>query len=661
MRKLSFFLLILLLSVSTSWASKVSQDESLKIAQQVAQNHTSRYSRVLELVHTETTNGRVRGREIVNYYVYNIGKGDGFVIVAGDNIEYPVIGYSHTSMYDNDNLPPAFKAWMENVKSNMNLKIEQKIKPSERTTKAWDKYLNESVEIRSGGVHLMSTKWGQQAPFNIMCPAYGNGSQSLVGCVATAMAQIMKFHNHPSTGTGSTEPYVTRRHNINIPAIPLTEPYKWDHMLPNYYSATEEQKNAVATLMYHCAATLQMDFSRDESLSYSSDVPAALVKYFDYDASVMVYERDLFEEQEWVNLLKKEIDSLRPVLYAGFNSSYGHAFVCDGYDSNNLFHFNWGWAGSFDGFYNIQDVHGFKHGNLAVVGIKKNEGGSPMYNIQLPERDLTATKTELPDLQSSRILYVNTGIINTGLGHFNGKLAVYLADMEDNIVASISNNQMVNLNPGEVKFLDNIQCRVRVDPKPGQYKIVIGAWTKSEPSDFRILKTTKKYKSELPLKIGTLVTSVSLNQNNFSMESSATLKLIATILPDNATLKTVSWSTSNPSVATVDTDGLVTAIEEGFATITVTTADGCFYTTCEVEVRNTSTATEDLKTSKIAFWANNKGLNVYLPERKAVQIVGLDGSVIYQSELSVGDSFIQLEEGVYFFVIDNTTSKIYVR
>ena len=239
---------------------------------------------------------------------------------------------------------------------------------------------------RNGGrsvPYLVQTKWDQSpAPYNSDCPydasSPQSGNHAYTGCVATAMAQIMKYWNHPAQGVGYnqydiSQPTYDYYGNMTYPGHPDygdngviyanfgTTTYDWDNMLNSYSQGyTTEQGAAVALISYHCGVSVNMKYGNyaDEGSGTSTDlVPNAIINHFRYSSNAYVVNKPT-NMQTWLNLLKESFDMGWPVLYSGAepNAGYGHAFICDGYDDNDMFHFNWGWGGSQDGMFLIDGI-----------------------------------------------------------------------------------------------------------------------------------------------------------------------------------------------------------------------------------------------------------------------------------------------------------------
>ena len=375
-------------------AEKVDAEKAARLAQRYIESKQQTRADV-RLKYTVTNRRDQQGRmqlmatpqDTVYYYVFNVNEdtAGGFVIVAGDDAVRPVLGYSTYGIYNENNLPPNFTCWMDNLKQEIAYAQTQNLPQSEDIRQEWEHYISGTSGIVRHAKNivgpLLQTKWNQYAPYNNLCPT-NDDKRCVTGCVATAMAQIMNYHRHPVRGRGQSTAYTTQTLKIDIPSVSFEVDYDWANMLNSYSgNATALQQNAVATLMYHCGVSLFMDYA-DESGASSGNVPIALTTFFGYDKSIMLTSRSNFDNNYWEDLLREQIDFGLPVYYAGSNSCTGHAFVCDGYDNTGLFHFNWGWGGLYDGYFVTTSLNpgmDFNRGQEIIINIKP-DGMPNLFN-----------------------------------------------------------------------------------------------------------------------------------------------------------------------------------------------------------------------------------------------------------------------------------------
>lgn len=317
-----------------------------------------------ENVITEAYTAETSGKNC--FYVFNRGTNNGYVIVAADErIADPVVGYSDSGAIDYDNMPDNVKAWMEIMKVSLT-NYAQKAATATRAS---------SVSYDNPVDPLMKTKWGQGEPYNLMCPTNSNGKHYVTGCVITAMAQVMYYHQWPNQGTGSHS-YEWNGQTLSADFSQST--YRWDLMLPEYNdNSSEESRNAVALLMKDCGIAVEAGYGGLVGTGAFEDMAAyALVANFDYDKSMRRLDRNFCSAIDYEQIFTSELRNGRPILIAGQPKvGSGHAFVIDGFNSAGYYHVNYGWTGSCNGFYKL-GAFGYDINMTIYHNIKRNEGGN---------------------------------------------------------------------------------------------------------------------------------------------------------------------------------------------------------------------------------------------------------------------------------------------
>jgi hypothetical protein len=289
------------------------------------------------------------------YYIVSFNP-SGWVIVSASDLVEPVLGYSVDSKFEIEKMPPHVNSWMGLISSDISFAEKEKIAPSTDISKKWNEY---GTEIQKKGSlkstsssqtgPLTATTWNQGKFYNEMAPVDENSSAGndhvWIGCVATAMAQVMKYWEYPSSGMGNHSYTHSKYGTLSVDFGNTT--YNWGAM-PN---SVNSQNTEVQRINYHAAVAVNMDFGPASSGAYLEDANTGLISYFRYNNTIFEASKSRWDNDEWIAQLKRELDAGRPVIYSGYNSTYtsGHAWVCDGYSSGNYFHFNWGWGGSFNG------------------------------------------------------------------------------------------------------------------------------------------------------------------------------------------------------------------------------------------------------------------------------------------------------------------------
>lgn len=283
-----------------------------------------------------------------DFYAFNDAHGNGFVLIAGDDCVTPVLGYSTTGSFSQDDMAPAFKAWLDAVSAD----ITAMRTSGNGTAKTADADANDQPTIVVAP--LIKTQWNQRTPYNDQTPTIG-GAHAMTGCVATALAQVMKYYEWPVTGTGSVH-YDTPTYDSKTIDVDFTKStYDWANMRDTYTTTdgtpgwNEAEGNAVAMLMHDIGAAIHMQYGTQSSGSWNSDIVNTVSRHFGYNATN--YKKANYNTGEWMTLIKQQLDAHNPLAYAGQEKNGGHEFVVDGYDSNDYMHVNWGWSGNGDGYF----------------------------------------------------------------------------------------------------------------------------------------------------------------------------------------------------------------------------------------------------------------------------------------------------------------------
>lgn len=385
--KATLALFIMIFTTTMAWAEQVTEEE----AQQQAQNFLTKLQSTNKVRRAQGTTPQITATcQVSGLYVFNVD-GGGFVIVSNDDRTIPVLGYSETDSIDPDNMPDNMRAWLQGYADEIAWLEQNNI----TTTAA-----GRTSELRRAGGHstaaispLLTTTWSQGAPYNNLCPFYSGDERSVTGCVATAMAQVMNYHQWPKEATKAIPGYTSSTHSIDLTeGLPATT-FDWANMKDSYSenNETADEAKAVATLMQYCGYSIQMDYG-SSSYAQTKRVAVALKDYFDYNTTTTQYvSRNYYSAEEWADLIYHELANNRPVVYSGFTPSSGHAFVCDGYKYENetdFFHINWGWSGTSDDYFVLSALDpreqgiggststvGYRYGQGAVIGIQPSTAG----------------------------------------------------------------------------------------------------------------------------------------------------------------------------------------------------------------------------------------------------------------------------------------------
>lgn len=395
MRKI-LLLFSLFLMTLVAWGEPIDRNEALKQANAFLSSKGIPVRQSLNMAYAQPGKA-AEARSL--YYVFNVGNDKGFVIVAGDDAVSPILAYADRGDFSEREMAPAAKAMLESYAQQIEM-IQQ----------------NPSLSVAASTSYeaiapMVETQWNQMKPYNYMCPTItGEPGRSVTGCVATAMAQIMYYHKWPVAETKVIPAYEMSTGELIAGADPVV--IDWDAMQLTYTGSEAEDDPAalaVAQLMVLCGKSVKMNYSYNSSGAGDGAMLNALKSYFDYDGAACLVYREDYANADWEKMVYDELAAQRPVYLSGFSESasgqVGHAFVCDGYDGQGLFHINWGWGGMSDGYFRLTllnpDDHGtggnngsggFNIDEGAIIGIQPNQGGTSQEVAQMTLDHFAATE-----------------------------------------------------------------------------------------------------------------------------------------------------------------------------------------------------------------------------------------------------------------------------
>jgi len=376
MKKLFLFLTFSWLLIGL-FAEPISQTEALSVAnswlQQVASSNTVA---VLQPLHNSENSN------LTDMYLATFTN-SGFLLLSADDTAQPVLAYDLTSTFPTTDIPDNLAWFIRQYSKEIGFIRNQyaEIHPDWRKVRQND--FSDFIPLRPVSP-LLQTTWDQSWPYNSMCPAdnMGSGGHALAGCGATAMGQIMKFWAYPTHGIGS--------HSYNHPDYGLLSAdfanttYNYASM-PNslWFSANTN----ISTLLYHCGIAQNMDYGPNGSGSQVTAIRPAFVNFFGYESTAQTVYKYAYTTANWEAALRAELDAGRPIFYFGHDTQGGggHAWVCDGYSGTNYFHMNWGWSGSFNGYFYTSNLnpagYAFNNDQGAVIGLRPPMPITPPTNL----------------------------------------------------------------------------------------------------------------------------------------------------------------------------------------------------------------------------------------------------------------------------------------
>ena len=416
MKKTLLIIAIFALTIGKIFASPVDAQRAQQIGNSFLRAKALKSNIQLNLTYTSAT------RDAVDYYVFNVPGNNGFVIVAGDDRVKPILAYSTTGSFDANCLSDGFSFTLNGFCEEIQYVREHNIEATADIVAEWKSVSKNGVINQDRGNRavvgpLLQSTWHQNFPYNSQCPEDpdGNGGHVYAGCVATAMGQVMKFWDYPAQGEGSYS-YYPDGYPQQTANFGETE-YHFE-LMPNDLDSlsTEEDYFYIAQLLHHCGIAVEMMYGPDGSGAFSGDVPPALRTYFGYscDDHITNYGGGWwgpgYSNEEWIQMLKDGgLDEGLPLYYSGQDDhgAGGHAFVCDGYDENDYFHFNWGWSGKDDAWCPIGALNTTKYAFNQMNGFTGHIiPDSPEYNNR-PENITDFEVVENEDMTSVTISWTN--------------------------------------------------------------------------------------------------------------------------------------------------------------------------------------------------------------------------------------------------------------
>ena len=473
-KKTTLLLTSLAIVAFASQAGPISPEQAESIASQFATSSTSPFkikSTATGAATAKVAYAATSTTDASRNLLYVVNNGNGYVVVAGDDAAPDmVLGYADGGQFSYDQAPENLRHWLDEYARQIEYMTANGITAADQA---------QAPKFDTEVAPMLTTQWDQNAPYNALCP---NGYPT--GCVATAMAQVMNYHEWPKQGTGS--------HSYNWNGQTLSADfgsttYDWNNMADIYDGTNSDAENdAVATLMYHCGVATEMVYSGSASGTYSYKACEALVEYFGYPKNIQTFNRDFRTYDEWISLIKGEIDAGRPVIMGGSSSSGGHEFVIDGYNTDGYFHLNWGWSGQSDGYYLIATLNpyeglgtgggsgrGYKYQQEIIANVQPPVEGENVDEIYEICSDGFSTDASSVALGSSIELTFAT-LINIGRQAVSINIGVQIVDEENgNEVASAYESKTNEADVSYYFFSDpyHINMELSESLPDGRYRI----------------------------------------------------------------------------------------------------------------------------------------------------------------------------------------------
>ena len=507
----------------------------------------------------EDANTRSAGN-LPAFYVFNSTDQKGFVIIAGDDVVMPVLGYSFTNSFVVDGMPSNLKSWMNGLKEQINEARETGLNTSDVVYEAWSGV----SDMTTGDVvkQYQTAEWDQESPYNTLCPKI-EGTQTVTGCVATAISILMRYHQWPNAGTGTLPAYSYEalvsgaKIHQNVSGITLGHTYAWNDMPLQYdRNSSEISKNEVATLMYDCGVMAQSQFNIASAGGTGASTLTAvhgLAEYMNYNKSMLCLRREWYSDAEWIQMLENEIMTVGPVLYGGATlSNEGHQFILDGYTTENYFRVNWGWSGHSNGFFLISALNpddqgaggstggGFIANQDALFGLKPAKGNSNYQTLLGMLAGKTGSGESYSGLMTSETQFnVNTNFTvkcgffwNLGLIPFSGKVALAIVDKNQNVRELISGTSSIpSMNTyGGMAF--TFPCKISLSPQPGDR--IVAVYKGTNDADWKIVRGGPDTTNEIIVKTDPTPIIETEQETRFTVHCDKQQGIVIAHLPENS-------------------------------------------------------------------------------------------------------------------------------
>ena len=395
--KKSLFLLIALLPMLL-FARPVSRNQAQQFAEEFLVQH-GRNARVTKLSNVRKSQGK--HTTTPPYYIFSYD--EGIVVASGDDRLPLVLGYSTSNTLSPDGtMPAAMEGWLDEIEDLLNRIPESE--DTEAASPRRQRFAQQPAD-RLPVEPIITAQWYQREPYNLTCPEYlETGLRSITGCVATAMAMAMSHYRYPAytlaaipkyTYTGDYEGVQTK---ITVPAMPKDLFIDWDNIVDFYdtlHPHTPVQDTAIANLMMYAGKAVKMQYTPSSSGAYSINVAPALKDCFGYPSSVIHQRRECFSSDEWDELIYNELANDRPVIYCGATSSSAHAYIVDGYESNGYYHVNWGWGGTYDGYFLLDVLNPRNYDRTAAVSTREGYVQSSVAVVGITTETVTPVPARL--------------------------------------------------------------------------------------------------------------------------------------------------------------------------------------------------------------------------------------------------------------------------
>lgn len=447
MRKLFIFTAMLLSSLGL-YAQPRSESQALEVAKEFFSQKVSAHETALEVVPAQAIRDGIRKVSpktstslSLGCYVINDEANGRFVIVSADERMYEILGYSEEGAFNPDDCPPGLLDLIDDFNQEYDAMVSGKM---EIPARALEKASYATIEP------FIKTKWDQQSPYFNKCPKdpKDTSTRCYTGCVATAMAQVMKYFGYPEHGMGSTS-YTTDTYGIELSMDFETTTFNYSKMTNKYSSSsTTAQKDAVALLMRACGIATHMDYGGKKA--GGSGTPHyrcayALTEIFGYNPNIRYLLKADYSDEEWEEIIYDNLANKRPIIYEGRtdDEKSGHAFILHGYKSNK-FYVNWGWGGTYDGYFKLTAMntdngkYNKRQGMICDISIEETGQPEPVFGLGSLTFSKDSYKTGTLGTATFTDFLLESFKYPVGYGKpFEGLIGIGVFDLDFNYIQSL--------------------------------------------------------------------------------------------------------------------------------------------------------------------------------------------------------------------------------
>ena len=486
MKQSLLFLLGLFFSL-TGFASPVSQQK----AQSLAQSFLS--SKGLNLKQEARPfrapkKASATSAEQSYYYVFNVENEGGYVFISGDDRTEQVLGFVDKGSFDPNNVPENMRSWLQFYADQIQYLDDNNIQIDGEAARAHAKARRISKTRHSIPI-LIKSRWNQGDPYNMSCPDYykedGTTAKPASGCVATALAQVMNFYKYPAKTSAiipshsNTYKVVTAsgalsERKVTARALAKGTKIDWENMCDVYDGdETEAQRKAVGDLMLYVGQSVKMGWGASSGASFGSHAASSFIQHFGYNTGTYVASRGRYTIDEWFDLLYHELETGHPIGFAGHSSGGGHAFVIDGFDGDQLFHVNWGWGGSSDGWFLINVLNA---GDKSGIGASSSSDGYSMgQNALIGVNPLSEEQVETRDALTIHDISCEGTSVKGRFINWSGKANNFVAamvvyDVENDVYELVKGTEQNVTNIG-INIVRTLTLDLNKKLSPGTYRL----------------------------------------------------------------------------------------------------------------------------------------------------------------------------------------------